>query len=56
MSRSPCVRCGNLLHTGEGKITVTFSLDELEALALAAPTLALTRRLACAVGLLELAR
>jgi hypothetical protein len=27
--RAPCVRCGNILHTGEGKVTVSFSLDEL---------------------------
>ena len=54
--RAPCVRCGNLLHTGEGKVTVTFSADELEELACAAPSAALRRRLLCALGLLDSAR
>lgn len=53
MSRSPCVRCGALLHTGEGKVVVSFSLDELEELAFATGNAAVRRRLVCAIGLLD---
>ena len=51
--RSPCVRCGAILHTGEGRVTVAFSLDELEELAVATPNRKLQDRLACAIGLLD---
>lgn len=59
--KSPCVKCGNLLHTGEGRVIVSFTADELELLArlLWADTKdeyasgALWRRLACAKSLLQ---
>lgn len=51
--RSPCVRCGALLHTGEGRVVVAFSADELEDLVCAAPDPRVARRLACALGLLD---
>lgn len=54
--RSPCVRCGNMLHTGEGRVTVSLSVDELEELALATTSVEVRRRLACAVGLLDAER
>lgn len=57
MSRSPCVRCGNLLHTGEGKVVVAFTAQELVDLAWDAhngdrhnPVIS---RLLCAAGLLD---
>ncbi len=56
MTRSPCVRCGNLLHTGEGKVTVSFSLDELESIATETLDPAIRRRVLCAIGLLDEAR
>ena len=51
--RSPCVRCGNILHTGEGMVTVSFSVDELEELACQTTDPAVRRRLLCAIGLLD---
>lgn len=54
--RTPCVRCGNLLHTGEGRVTVSLSVDELEELALSTTDPAVRRRLACAVGLIDAQR
>ena len=51
--RAPCVRCGALLHTGEGRVVVAFSADELEELAYAAPSKRVAMRLACALGLLD---
>jgi hypothetical protein len=51
-----CERCGNLLHTGEARIVVAFSADELEELAYAAPNPRVARRLACALGLLDVER
>jgi hypothetical protein len=51
--RSPCVRCGNLLHTGEGKVIVSFSLDELVDLAFQTIDPIVRRRLICAIGLLD---
>lgn len=57
MSRSPCVRCGALLHTGEGKVIVAFTAQELIDLAWDAhngdrhnPVIA---RLLCAASLLD---
>lgn len=49
----PCVKCGNLLHTGEGKVIVSFSVDELEELACATSDPAVRRRLVCALSLLD---
>lgn len=51
--RAPCVRCGMLLHTGEGRVTVSFTPDELEALALASTDRNVSDRLLCALGLLD---
>jgi hypothetical protein len=51
--RSPCVRCGQLLHTGENRVTVSLTVDELASLFVGNPDDALKRRLLCAIGLLE---
>jgi len=51
--RAPCVRCGMLLHTGEGKVTVSFSVAELAELACATSDDAVRERLLCALGLLD---
>ena len=48
-----CDRCGALLHTGEARVVVAFSADELEELAYAAPNSTVARRLAFALGLLD---
>lgn len=54
--RIPCAQCGELLHTGEAKIVVGLSLDELEELACATPSASIRRRLICAIGLLDAQR
>jgi hypothetical protein len=51
--RAPCVRCGMILHTGEGRVMVSFTPDELEFLALASPDPNVADRLLCALGLLD---
>lgn len=51
--RAPCVRCGHLLHTGEGRVTVSFSVDELAELACATGDRGVQSRLLCAIGLLD---
>ncbi len=53
MSRSPCVRCGLLLHTGEGRVLVAFSVAELSELAVGAADKNVRERLLCALGLLD---
>lgn len=53
--RAPCVRCGNILHTGENRVTVSFSVDELMELAVATSSGSVRRRLLCAAELLDAA-
>jgi hypothetical protein len=48
--------CGTIAHTGQGKIAVLLSADQLEELALATPTLETAQQLLCALGLLDAAR
>jgi len=52
-SRDLCQRCGEVLHTGEARVVVAFTVDELEALALATSDHAVAKRLRCALGLLD---
>ena len=47
-ARSPCVRCGSPLHTGEGRIIVAFSVLELEELAFATRDVRVRERLLAA--------
>lgn len=54
--RAPCVRCGHILHTGEGRVTVSFTVSELEELALSTSDPSVRRRLICAIGLLDSVR
>lgn len=42
-----------ILHTGEGRVTVAFTPDELAELACAAPDVRVRERLLCALGLLD---
>jgi hypothetical protein len=51
--RTPCAKCGTILHTGEGRVTVSFTVDELIALAFAETSSALADRLLCAASLLD---
>lgn len=53
MDYNPCVRCGHILHTGEGKITVSFSTHELAELIESTTDLKVRARLLCALGLLD---
>lgn len=51
--RAPCVRCGLVLHTGEGKIIVGLTCDQLAEL-IESTTNARTRaQLLCALTLLD---
>ncbi len=54
--RTPCAKCGAILHTGEGRVTVSFTVDELEELVAATGSALMADRLACAIGLLDEAR
>jgi hypothetical protein len=51
--RAPCVRCGMLLHTGEGRVIVSFQADELADLAVSAADKRVRERLLCALGILD---
>ncbi len=51
--RAPCVKCGNILHTGEGRVIVAFTVAELKELAESTGDLAVRRRLVCAISLLD---
>ncbi len=53
MERAPCVRCGHILHTGEGRVTVSFTVDELAALVEVCASGSLRARMICAIGLLD---
>jgi hypothetical protein len=53
---APCVRCGMLLHTGEGRVTVSLLPDELYELACATRDTRLRERLLCALGLIDEAK
>lgn len=53
MTRSPCARCGILLHTGEGRVTVSFTADELEELIIDSLKTKLRERLFCALGTID---
>lgn len=49
----PCAQCGEPLHTGEGRVTVSFTVEELLQLACAAPSPRVRDRLLCAAQLLD---
>lgn len=51
--RAPCVKCGALLHTGEGRVIVSFTVDEMDELAAQTTNGAVRDRLLCAIGLLD---
>lgn len=51
--RAPCVRCGRLLHTGEGRVLVAFAPDELAELAESTLDPAVRARLLCALALVD---
>lgn len=50
-----CAYCASILHTGEARVLIGLTLDELEKLAVAVDG-PLRRRLMCAIGLLDTAR
>ena len=52
-NRSSCAQCGMLLHTGEGRVVVSFTAAELEELAMACPDPDVAARVACALGLID---
>lgn len=50
---TPCAKCGTILHTGEARITMSFSLAELEALVFSTADRGVVRRFICAIGILD---
>lgn len=54
--RAPCVRCGRLLHTGEGRVLMSFEPADLESLILDTKDPAIQARLLCALGTIDLMR
>lgn len=52
MSGTPCAKCGREVATGEGRVLVQFSVDELVELAVATTSPAVRARLLCAASLL----
>ncbi len=51
--RAPCVKCGRLLHTGEGRVLVSFTADELFEMATEVVDPVVRARLICALDLLD---
>lgn len=51
--RTPCTKCGRILHTGQGRVLVSFSTDELVSLVNDTLDLGLRGRLLCALSLLD---
>lgn len=51
--REACVRCGRLLHTGEGRVVIGFTAAEIAALVDATLDLTVRARLLCALTLLD---
>ncbi len=51
--RAPCIRCGIMLHTGEGRVTVSFTAEDLMGLVLATPERSMRARLLCALGTID---
>jgi hypothetical protein len=51
--RSPCVKCGRILHTGEGRVLVSFTADELCVMIDEVADPRVRARLACALSLLD---
>ncbi len=51
--RAPCVKCGRILHTGEGRVLVSLTPDEIEDLIRGEPERDLLARLRCAMSLLD---
>jgi hypothetical protein len=51
--RAPCVKCGRILHTGEGRVLVSFTPEELRELAESTGDLGVRSRLVCAMSLLD---
>lgn len=54
--RAPCVRCGMMLHTGEGRVTISFTVAELDEMVFEISNMLVRERLLCAIGLLDEAR
>lgn len=51
--RAPCVRCGRILHTGEGRVLVAFTPEELYEMALEVVDPRVKARLICALDLID---
>lgn len=51
--RAPCVKCGRILHTGEGRVLVAFTADELFEMATEVVDPRVKARLICALDLID---
>lgn len=53
MSDPRCPRCGEPGPAGESRISVSFSMDELEEIAFSSSNVRVRRRVVCAIALLD---
>ena len=53
MDRAPCVKCGRILHTGEGRVLVSFKPLELWHMISEVSDDGVRERLRCALSLLD---
>jgi hypothetical protein len=51
--QSPCVKCGRLLHTGEGRVLIAFTPDELFNMAVEVIDPKVQARIVCALSLID---
>ena len=51
--RAPCVKCGRILHTGEGRVLTSFTADELFQMIPEVSNDSVRERLRCALSLLN---
>ena len=50
---SPCTTCGRTLHTGEGRVLIAFTANELFEMATEVVDSRVKARLICALGLVD---
>ena len=51
--RAPCVKCGRILHTGEGRVLVSFTATELFEMATEVVDPKVRARIICALSLID---
>lgn len=51
--RAPCVKCGRILHTGEGRVLISFTAAELFEMATEVIDPKVKSRIVCALDLID---